>query len=484
MAQAVARKLPVPTQRLFSAAVVSCLVATIVATGIALWGGEKPFYYDSGLYWALGDSFTVHGHFSLLNFNSPLRGYLWPLIAHLLHVVGDTRDDSLVARFTNALAISLIGAVLAPRLAELAWPNWRWGPWRRLALVALLLIFWNGYLPYPLTDLPALAMVLLALVSLAHPESPGWSVLAGGACAAAIDMRPSYILLAPTIVVLTGLAWWDRRDHSPRPWRRRGLCAALMVGAFAIVSLPQSLASHRHFSTWSFVPGTAAHLTNLQLTEGLRLQRYETYVGFGHSPRMLYVDTAGERLLSEQAHAEITGTGQYLHLILNHPLTMTELFARHVINGFDQRYDTPYVARLDTGSHWWLRVSSFTLVFLALLRVLWPAARRRLAPTRWRYPLTLLLCSLTAVPSAMESRYLLSVYVLTYMVVLLPGWGALLSSFSRPAIDPLTGSAVPRSQRMTMRTLRSLAIIAVAYICFMAAVLHVVSATSGSLRFG
>ncbi|HEY2766948.1 MAG TPA: hypothetical protein VGI76_01750 [Solirubrobacteraceae bacterium] len=478
------RRRPQLAQRLSSAPPLVAFAVVFIATTIAaLAVGAHPFYYDSGLYWTLGGSFAVHGHFSLLNFNSSLRGYLWPLMARLLHVlaVGLGSSDSLVARLANTLAISLVGAILAPRLAELAWPRRRWGFWRRLALVALLLVFWSGYLPYPLTDLPALMMVLLALVSLAHPESPGWSVLAGAACGAAIDMRPSYILLAPMLLALTGLVWWEHRGDSKVSLRRKCVCAALLIGAFALVSLPQSLASQRHFSTWSFVPGAAAHLATVQLTEGLRLQRYETYVGPGHSPRMLYLDAAGDRLLSEQKHDEISSTSQYVGLIINHPSTMLSLFVRHTINGFDQRYNTPYVARLDTRSHWWLRLGSLTLVFLALLRVLWPAAQRRLAPTRWRYPLALLLCSLTAVPSAVETRYLLSVYVLVYMLVLLPGWSIPLPSSLTGIASPLTTAGVAPARHMS--ALRSLALIAVAYACFLAVALHVASAASSSLRF-
>ncbi len=446
--------------RAFCASFALALVVVIIT-------GDKPFYFDSGEYWELGNTFISHNHFSLLNFDSAIRGYLWPLVAHLLHQValGLAWSSSLTVRFFNAAALALLGSVLAPKLAEVLWPRWHWGVVRRSALASLLLIFWSGYLAFPLSDLPALALGLLALVALTHRNSPAWSALAGASCAAAIDMRPSYVLLAPAALALCVWHWYDERASQPA-WRPT-LCLGLLVGAFALVSLPQSLASHRHFATWSFLPGTAAHLTTFQLTEGLRLERYETYVGAGHGPQMLYVDQAGQQLLGKEPGHVITSTGQYVDLILSHPAAMASLFLRHIVNGFDQRYTTPYVARLNTGSHRLLRLASFTLLFLALLRLLWPAARRSLGRATWRYAAALLLGCLTAVPSAMETRYLLPAYLLGYLLVLAPGWP-----------NPLghKGTGVAR--------IRTVGAIAIAYAAFILFVWHIASSTSAHLQFG
>jgi hypothetical protein len=436
---------------------------------VALLVGLKPFYYDSAGYWSLGDTYVRDGHFSLLNFESALRGYLLPLIDHGLQglAVALRWHSSSFAKLLNVLSFALIGTVLGPRLAEITSPRWRWGICRRLALTALLIIFWKGYLPFPLTDFPALTLALLALVSIDRAESPGWMLLGGLACAAAIDMRPSYLLLAPTLVVLIVWTWLTGPDSERPliPWRT--LCGGLFVVGFLVVSLPQSLSSHRYFHTWSFVPGSAAHLTTLQFDEGLRLQRYETYVGSGVSPRMQYEDPAGTQLLLEQKDQMVTSTSQYLGLVASHPLTMAGVFIRHIVNGLDQRYSTPYVSHLATGSNRWLRLAGFLLVFLALLRVLWSTARRRLAPTRWRYPAALVLCCLTSVPSAVETRYMLPIFLLSYILVLVPGW-------PNPVDFSVAG----------LRRYRTLALIAVAYLIFTALAWDVVSHASRHLRFG
>ncbi len=435
---------------------------------IALLQGVRTFYFDSGAYWALGSRFTDHG-FSLLNFNSPLRGYLLPLIDHGLQSVADALrwKASSMAKLFNVLAFSLIGAVLAPRFAEMTWPAWRWGIGRRLVLTAMLIVFWSGYLNFPLSDFPALTMTLLAFIAIAHPETPTCMGLAGLASGAAIDMRPSYLLLAPILIVLVIWTWVERKGGDRQASAaRRTLCITLLVAGFLIVSLPQSLAAHRHFHTWSFVPGSPIHLTTLQLTEGLRLQRYETFVGKGHGPQMRYEDAAGVRLLNQQ-HNQITSAGQYLGLIFYHPVTTIGLFFRHVVNGLDQRYSTPYVEHLDTGSHRWLRLAGFLLIFLGLLRLLWSTARQCLGMALWRYPVSLALCCLTSVPSAIETRYLLPVFLLSYILMLLPRW-------PNPFSPAMAG----------VRIYRTPAIILGAYLVFMAIVWPIVANATNHLRLG
>jgi hypothetical protein len=435
---------------------------------IALLQGRKPFYYDSGLYWALSETFSYHGHFSLLNFESPLRGYLLPLINRGLWRLGPALGwkGSVSAKLFNTLLFSLIGTVLVPRIAELAWPERRWGLVRRLVLVAVLLVFWCGFLNFPLSDFPALTMVLIAIVAAAHPTKPAWALLAGAATAAAIDMRPSYLLLAPIVLALIVWGWFGRGVERPS-LRLRVLCVGLLIASFVVVSLPQSLSAHRHYKTWSFVPGAAAHLESLQLTDGLWIQSYETYVGTGHGPQMFYEYPRGLRLVQSEPQGVVKSDGQYVGLIVKHPITMATIFFRHVVNGLDQRYNTPYIEHLDDGSHRWLRIAGFLLVFLALLRVIWPAARRRLGVARWRYPVALLLCCLTSLPSAMETRYLLPVYALIYMLVLAPGWPS-------PIEAGKTG----------LLRYRTASLIVVAFAVFLLVVWRVVEATSGHLVFG
>jgi hypothetical protein len=448
------------------------LAASVVGfTGtliVALIQGPKPFYGDSGGYWSLASSFTHSGHFSLLNFTSPVRGYALPLIYHVVETLGNDIgwSQSSLAKVFNAALFALIGAVLAPQVAENTWPQQRWSVPRRLALTALLVVFWSGDLNYPLSDFPGLALALLTVVAVAHPDKPGWMLTAGVAAGLAIDARPAYLPLAPILVAIVAVTWFDQRGSQHAPWAHRALCMGLLVLGFAAASLPQSLASHRHYKTWSFIPGGPAHLTDEQLTDSLFLQRYDTFVEHQTIARpMVYLDNAGVRLLREKPNIAISSPSEYLEVMVKHPIVIAGLIVRHLINGLDMRYSTVYVENPDGEGHLWLRLAGFALVFLALVRVLWRAARVSLGPARWRYPVALLLCCFTSLFSGIETRYMLPLWVLIYMLVLAPCWP-----------NPID------RHRDGLRRLQTVAILAVAYLVSMAVVWYVVSGAVGRVR--
>jgi hypothetical protein len=442
-------------------------VAFIAMLVVALAQGEKSFYYDAAVYWELGGSFVRDGTFSLLNFDSPLRGYLLPLINLGLAEIatGLEWSASTLAKIFNAAVFAVVSTVLAPALATLAWPERRWNLWRRLGVAALLLMFWRGYLNFPLSDFPALAAVLLALVAAGRSTQPAWMLVAGIASAVAINMRPAYVLLIPVVLSLVALDWWNERG-TRAPGARRLLGVGLLVCGFVAISLPQSLATERHHDSWSFVPGATAGLSTLQFTEGLRIQRYETFIGVGQpGPRMLYRDPAGERILVQDDDQTIVDAREYAGVVASHPLDMAGVFLRHVVNGLDQRYETPYIESIDTGSQRWLRLLGFLLVFLALTRVIWPAARRSLGRARWRYPLALVVCGLPSIASAVETRFLLPAYLAAYLLVLAPGWP-----------NPFA------STRPLATRARTAAVLLTAFAVYLAVVLHIVGNATDNLQ--
>jgi hypothetical protein len=385
---------------------------------VALVQGATEFYYDAAHYWRLRDAFNATGSFSLLAFADPLRGYLFPLVNRGLAGTGGVFDlgDATIVRLFNAAVFAVIGGVLAPRFAQLAWPDLRLGVGRRLALTGLLLLFWHGYLLFPLTDFPALAAALLAIVAVGAWRSPGGALCAGLAAGAAVNFRPAYVLLIPAVLALALV----RRPKSAG-WPLLARDVALILVGVVLISLPQSLAMHRHFDTWSPIPGSAAKLSSFQLTVGLERQRYETYVGVDYpTPQLNYYDKATDRVRAELDDGAVDGYPEYVGLVVQHPITMAGVFARRLINGLDQRYATPYVREVDPSRA--LRWLNFTVIFAALLRLLWPAARRSLGTANWRFVLALAVTSVTALPSAMETRFLLPVYLIAYLLALAPGW--------------------------------------------------------------
>lgn len=401
----------------------SAFVALFLASlAVALIEGSKPFYFDSGNYWQLAETFGVHGSFSLLNFEyTGLRGFALPLTYFLMMELGGLLGfgQGFEVTIFNAVLFALIGGVLGPRLAEIAWPQQRWGIVRRLLLGALLLVFWSGYLSFPLSDFPALGAALLALVAISRAGSPAAMAVAGLAASYAVNARPAYLLLIPLTGALILWGWWRPAAGVVESAARRAACLACFVLGLLIVMVPQAIVDHHASGGASPLPG-GNDLAGLQYTEGLRLQRYETFVG--PAPRMEYVDPDTGSILAGLDGGVVSDTPQYVEIIASHPITMAGVFLRHVVNGLDQRYTTPYVERLEPPSRKILRGAGFLLVFLALFRLSWTRGRRSLGPAKWRYQGALLLCCATSLPSAIETRFLLPVFILSGLVVLAPGW--------------------------------------------------------------
>jgi hypothetical protein len=421
-------------------------IAFLGTLAVAMLQGEKPFFNDSGGYWELGTTFAASGHFSLLNFSDPARGYLLPLIDYgLQQLAADFAwTASSIAKLFNVLAFALIGTVLGPAFVKTVWPTQpSWGLTRRLVLTALLLVFWSGFLNFPLSDFPGLATGLLTLIAVARTDSPGWMFVAGAALAATIDIRVAYVPLLAMVPVCVVWAWIQQRGGEHASAARRALCVGLLILGFVLVSLPQSLSAHRYHGTWSFFPGASVlEPASAYYTTGLPAQAFDTDVVNDEARvGMTYGYPAGRRLLEHQKEGKVTSTSQYIGLFVSHPIVMGGLLIGHVVNGLDPLYSTPYVENIHNYGRVWGRIAGFLLVFLALLRLLWPAARRRLGPGRLRFLLALSLCCVTTLPSAMERRYMLPVYLVCYVVALMPGWPSPLESaaaglrrFQTPAV--------------------------------------------------
>lgn len=136
----------------------------------------------------------------------------------------------------------------------------------------------------------------------------------------------------------------------------------------------------------------------------------------------MYHERSAERLLRRQPGGRVKSSTQYLGITVSHPVTMGKLFVEHIFNGFDQRYSTPYAESLAGTGRRPVRMFGFLLVFLAVLRLSWPSARRRLEPARWRYVTALAVFCVTSIPSAIETRFFLPLYLLNFVLVVAAGW--------------------------------------------------------------
>ena len=390
--------------------------------------GYAALPFDAGKYWTLAERFFQAGHFQLLAYDDSLRGYLLALLnLPAKAVVHFTSTQPLaVTRVLGAATAALLFGWAGPALWRALVPTAPLSFAARLAFAALGFLFWRDYFNFPLSDFPALLALVVSLGLVLRP-GPAWRLVAAGALlAAAINIRPVYLIAAPALV---GLAAWE----APGAWRRGVVVAALALG-FALISLPQLLMNGRHYQHWSPLvlsrdarfPAASLYLS--QLGWGLVIQKYETTLDpAAASPRMLYVDPAGQALLREEAIRHFPSYGAYLRELVHRPLSFAALYGRHLFNGLDVQYPSPYIRQVADRPPA-LALLHYSVWFGALVG-LWQQRRHWLRPRPLLAGAALLAPAFVSIPVAIECRFLLPLHLLLYAVFCFSFWPNL-----RPAL--------------------------------------------------
>jgi hypothetical protein len=435
------------------------LVAIIWATYLLIAADDR-FHHDALRYWRLGDLFEEDGGFSLLAYDDPYRGYALPLWNHGLNEVAELASigDSTIVQLTGALLVAALGVVVAPRLARALFSDADVAWWRVLALNGLLFLYWRDHLGFPLSDFPALLAACVGVLGLLRGSAAGY-VVAGLGFGLATNLRPAYLLMAVAGIAAAAFA-------GRRPWRflsHLSAPALVLAGALA-VSLPQMAINDHQRSSWSPTVAGANEIGTGQLAWGLVLQRYETYVGPASEyprQRVLYFDPFANDAREEEGVSELPSYREYLDVVVRHPAAMAASYVLHVFNGLDVRYATPYIRDLDD-TRLLASLLLYSLVFVAVVRLVLPDARQRLGRIRWIGVGLLVLPVVSAIPSAVEPRFFLPLHLLILV----------LACFGPGNLEVLRGSTLPARVGL-----------AAAYVAFVLVCVVLSEATQAQIEF-
>ena len=374
-------------------------------------------YYDAGDYWQLGHRFVREGRFELLAYDDALRGYAYPLVNFGCLAVRKALgwEAVTVVKLLNAGLAGLLFGVVGPRL----WQASTGAPQlpalaRRLAWAGLGFVFWRDYFNFSLSDFPAVLCLGAALWLVQRPRL-GAALLAGGALALALNIRPIYLASVLPVLGLFGLSSRARPAVGPR-------ALALALGA-ALVLAPQFFINQRHFQVASPLvlsqsKALGIHSLYLQkLKWGLLHEKYESSVGHElPTGQLLFLDAAGAAVLRAEGLTEISSPSQYFGLLARHPLTLAGIYARHLFAGLDISHPTPYLKRWAPSRA--LQLLNYALWFGAVL----VALRRRPTAREALVLAALLLPCLAVVPMSMEVRFLLPLHLLLLALVAFGQW--------------------------------------------------------------
>lgn len=396
--------------------------------------GRHEFVYDSVGYWEFRKSFIKNGGFQITNFNSSVRGYLLPLILLAISKVGHIvfgDQGELLLIVCESLVYSSFLTLLIPKLFQLIFH--RGVGYLSVLLFSLLMIyFWRGYFYYPLTDIPAFIFSCLAVYFILRHFEVWWGgFMAGIFLSGAGSIRPSYqIIIIPMVFWIIYFYVYQRKLSL----RQIIVQLSILFIGIVFVYIPQAMVNISNFGIMSpFVQTQRDSGTDLftqQLIWGIGMQKYETNIGKNYpSASVVFFDKQGEGILFNlglkslmfDATRKVSPGNpvtlrEYLNIALKYPIEFVCIYLRHLFNGLDVRYDTPYVTNIFSSAY--LRqLVNYSIWFLVLSFMIMKLGSAKKSLPKITLLIILCLPALLSIPSAVEVRFMFPLHVLCYVVV-------------------------------------------------------------------
>ena len=364
--------------------------------------GAEAFRSDAKQYWALASYENLRG------IASTMRGYAFSAILLPVRGVNDAVNPGGLTPFRIIWSLAVAYTLTWPLPnAALLFLGGKLSAIRRVTFALLLLCVYPGLLIFPLSDFPA---VFLLVVSCFLAKGSSHTLLnaafAGIVWYLAYNTRTIYLVTLPGIVLLMLLSGDGSTVSS------RGLKMSLFIVGAAFASIPQIVANlHENNGPSPAVMAQAGSrpLMVAQLFWGLPVQKFETATDPASvkSIPVSYIDPAGVKLRSAVDSQGTATLGDYTRMAINHPLVVGRLYLRHILNGLnvtDHFVYTPLIAKRSPFS----TVLSFTILFLGAFS--FSCGKR--PSTRWCLAGLLLLPVVAIVPGAVETRFFLPVFLL------------------------------------------------------------------------
>ncbi|MHC8328122.1 hypothetical protein [Pseudomonas sp. LB1P83] len=370
------------------------------------------FYpFDSSLYWSLSSPSVI------VNFPEVARGYFYPLLLVPVHALADVAGDNgrIVFQFaSSAVYAYLLTGPIANFFLKTFGGTLSFA--RRTVFALLTIAVFPGLFLFPLSDLPALLVLIIGVALATRVNSQYWwcwLFLSGAAVSAAYNIRTIYLFAAMALFVVVLFVFMQGI-----PWRLRAFgMLAFLLGAL-IVATPQMLINKRIHGTATplviaMVKGKP--LMAQQLYWGMVVQRYETYAGKDSpAPSLYYRDPAGIALrnLDDSSFSDPSMRG-YLSMVLKHPVQFLGIYGRHFINGLDVRDGIVYAEKSSTNKSV-VSFLCFSLLFFCVSIYWWRKEKRWIEAA---YLAPILLPVFAILPGAVETRFFIPIYLVLFGAV-------------------------------------------------------------------
>jgi hypothetical protein len=394
-----------------------------------LWQRKFIFYFDSKYYWGLADSFDKNGKFSLLNFDSSLRAYVFPLIIYTIRKIAVLIGAPQFQFYEFVMSLVYAGflAVLVPAFIHLLFK-------KEILLVNIItfcilaLSFHKDLFFYPLSDLLSFSFLVMGVYLIIKFTNHLWVIVpAWLSLGMASLIRPSYLITLPVIFIWC--IYFYRKELSLGLGSILIRLACILIGLI-LVYIPQIAINKSQFGTLSPFVQTQRSIGNdlfmLQLGSGIEIQKYETNIGKNYPVAPVnFLDKQGESVLIKSGYKKADETigpaislkfTQYLNLVISYPFDFICIYARHLFNGLDIVYNTTYIKNVYSGSLL-LRFFNYSLWFLISSYIAKRFVLQKFQVDQLLLPFIFALPSILSIPTAIEVRFMLPVHLMAYALL-------------------------------------------------------------------
>lgn len=366
-------------------------------------------FYDSLVYWEAGYGF-FNGQIDLF------RGYVFTGLLGLIFLW--TKGKTIVWYLISLLFLSLYIVFMFSHI----WDNSYEDRSIKEAFLSsafvffVLSLFFDGLFCYTLSDIWAFIVAASALVTLKkmRNEENGlklfvFSFLTGALSYVAYNIRTIYLFFAIGLFiyfliceVYTGLQFGS-------VWKKTLIKVIGLTLGIIVLAVPQFLLNYKYLGIYSIAVPTN-NLFGAHLAGGLRLQRYDTYVGNQREwGSIFFGDQSGINILEQEglSDTERISIVEYIKLALKYPLDFVGIYVRHFVNVLFPIWPGCFVKDL-TKIYLLRGVGGFSLFFVFMCDVI----NGKIKNIRVQMEALLLMVPvLTILPGSAEVRFFMPFYL-------------------------------------------------------------------------
>ena len=379
---------------------------------------ERNFVGDAGDYWLSAEKYNL-AKFDLLNYDSSIRGYLFPLILYFIQrtaiVLGV--DGAVVYWFAVSVFFSFSLLVAFPDIMSRFMGSITF--YGKIIFLLLSMYLFKGMFIYPLTDLWALCFLICAIWCMMKVEQCRiggalWLLMAGLLFGTAYYFRPVYLaslIIAAILVIIYMIRM--------KKWYMPVFFAGVML-----MAIPQMMINHHNFNTWSPVVqtqifyGENKSLYLKQLEWGMIYQKCEVsldtehYQGIG----MYYPEDMGIKLLERDGMDGFDTYWEYIRFCIRHLADVCTIYLKHLFNGIDIVYNEIYIYKVYR-NRFFIQLLNYSLIFVGITGFLhnyrqWWNRKQVGWILCWFAPVVL------AVPTAIETRFFVGLLMVIYYMTI------------------------------------------------------------------